>query len=88
MWITGTSDRVNPALNIQEASLESLDGNGVLLQSGFWGAHKERFRQIPHPFRFSLSAETVTMEGSILVLERPFLRRNSLAYVPHGPVLE
>jgi lipid II:glycine glycyltransferase (peptidoglycan interpeptide bridge formation enzyme) len=67
-------------IHVEPVRLESLNAN-PLLQTGFWGYHKNRFGWQAHGFacggpRFSL-----------LVLCREILPGFGLAYVPHGPAI-
>ncbi|UCF99923.1 MAG: peptidoglycan bridge formation glycyltransferase FemA/FemB family protein [Spirochaetaceae bacterium] len=71
-------------IGVQAAELRDLDGSRSLLQSGFWGAFRQRLGWRAHPFLCTYRER----EFSLLVLRRPLPLGLALAYVPHGPELE
>jgi lipid II:glycine glycyltransferase (peptidoglycan interpeptide bridge formation enzyme) len=68
-------------LSVRPVTLESLDGNDELLQSGYWGFFKQAFGWQPHPFEVSAGEARF----GLLVLTRRLLRLFAIAYVPFGP---
>jgi lipid II:glycine glycyltransferase (peptidoglycan interpeptide bridge formation enzyme) len=66
---------------VQAVELGDLDGNRTLLQSGFWGAFRERLGWRARAFRCSYSGR----EFRLLLLIRRLGPGMELAYVPHGP---
>jgi lipid II:glycine glycyltransferase (peptidoglycan interpeptide bridge formation enzyme) len=70
-------------IDVQPAELGDLDGNRALLQSGFWGAFRQRLDWRALAFRCSYRGR----EFRLLVLNRRLPMGVELAYVPHGPEL-
>lgn len=76
----------NNPVTLKKIALEALDGGDNLLQSGFWGAHKERFGWAAHAFVVgSRDASAGDGQLQLLVLRRNLGAGQSIAYVPHGP---
>jgi lipid II:glycine glycyltransferase (peptidoglycan interpeptide bridge formation enzyme) len=71
-------------ISIQAAELGDLDGNRTLLQSGFWGAFRQRLGWRVGAFRCGYRGR----EFRLLVLIRRMPMGLELAYVPHGPELD
>ncbi len=69
--------------SIDIISLDKLESGGNLLQSAFWGRYKSLSGWRPRGFAWKAGAAA----GSLLVLERTLPGGQSLAYVPHGPLL-
>jgi lipid II:glycine glycyltransferase (peptidoglycan interpeptide bridge formation enzyme) len=70
-------------VDVRTIELEDLDGNRALLQSGFWGAFRQRLGWRARAFRCTYRQG----EFRLLVLIRRFGPGMELAYVPHGPEL-
>ena len=70
-------------MEVQAAELADLDGSRALLQSGFWGAFRQRFGWRARAFRCGEGQR----EFPLLVLIRRLPLDMELAYVPHGPEL-
>jgi lipid II:glycine glycyltransferase (peptidoglycan interpeptide bridge formation enzyme) len=71
-------------LSVRPVPLESLDANGELLQSGYWGFFKQAFGWQAHPFEVRAG----DARFGLLVLTRRLFRLFALAYVPFGPGLD
>jgi lipid II:glycine glycyltransferase (peptidoglycan interpeptide bridge formation enzyme) len=69
--------------DVEVVGLEDLEGNQVLLQSGFWGAFRQRLGWRAVAFHCSVHGR----EFRLLVLIRRLAPGVQLAYVPHGPEL-
>jgi lipid II:glycine glycyltransferase (peptidoglycan interpeptide bridge formation enzyme) len=70
-------------VEVREVDLRELDANSSLLQSGFWGAFRQRLGWQARAFRCGYRGQ----EFRLLVLIRRFGPGMKLAYVPHGPQL-
>jgi lipid II:glycine glycyltransferase (peptidoglycan interpeptide bridge formation enzyme) len=71
-------------VEIQEVDLRELDGSRSLLQSGFWGAFREKLGWRARAFRCAYRGR----EFRLLILVRRLGPGMELAYVPHGPELD
>jgi len=76
---------VDSSLTLRKVTLEDLDNQDCLLQSGFWGFYKQKSGQTAHPFL--IDSDQTGKPRPLLVLERPLPGGGSLGYVPHGPSL-
>lgn len=72
-------------LSLTPVPLDSMSGEGNLLQSGFWGIFKSTFGWRPLGFRWIWEVRETAAKGNILVLERRFPGGFRMAYVPYGP---
>ena len=82
----------NSFLSLHTVPLDSMSGEGNLLQSGFWGTFKSSFGWRPLGFRWrwetkgdSPDSRGAAAESDVLVLERRFPGGFGMAYVPYGP---
>lgn len=78
------SNRPKVRILIDPVELREISGGNNLLQSGFWGAHKERFGWTAHGFH-ARTEEVPAVLFDLLVLTRPLVAGKLIAYVPHGP---
>ncbi len=75
-----------PAFTLERIGLDALAGGDNLLQSGFWGSHKERFGWTAFAFSVGFPGSGVAEDSfPLLVLVRELAAGQRIAYVPHGP---
>jgi len=71
---------------VEKTELSECDSNDELLQTGFWGRHKENFGWKPKAFHISIDDRNKTF--SMLTLTRVFKGRFSFTYIPFGPPVD
>lgn len=73
--------------NVEKTELSACDDNNELLQTGFWGMHKENFGWKPEAFRISVNGlhNSSSANFFMLTLTRIFKGGFSFTYIPFGP---
>ena len=72
---------------IEKTALEDCNNNTELLQTGFWGKHKENFGWHPEAFRISRESHK-SGDFLLLTLTRVFKGGFAFTYIPFGPQVQ
>lgn len=77
-----------PEIILEPIETSQLGLHSNMLQSGFWGDFKSAFGWRAFAFRYRGKGAASGADKSLLVLVRELGAGQSLAYVPHGPMIE
>lgn len=80
-------NHIKYTFTVEKTKLSQCDSNREILQTGFWGRHKENFGWKPEAFRVSVNdwPDGTRESFFMLTLTRIFKGRFSFTYIPFGP---